>query len=26
MEEIYYLDEETGEYCDISFKVGAKHE
>lgn len=24
--DFYYLDEETGEYCDISFKVGAKHE
>lgn len=24
--DFFYLDEETGEYCDISFKVGAKHE
>ena len=24
--DFFYLDEDTGEYCDISFKVGAKHE
>ena len=24
--DFFYLDEDTGEYCDISFKVGAKHD